>query len=362
MRNRKVFYLILIIILSFCFEKVEAQTVIIAEDSAQTRLPSIKAVSMPRRGIKTFNPKLKAPPNSYLEQKFKKYATLSFWEKTNRLGLSVSEVAFVNWNAGGNSSISGILNGKFQRNYKYKYVKWDNTLEVRYGANIQEGQKPRKTDDAIRLSSTFGYRRDTISNWYYSVKANFNTQFYSGFKYPDRETPISRFMAPGYVFLGAGTSYIPSGKKNNLYISPITLKATFVFDDDLANNGAFGVQKAIFDGNGIVLKEGENKFIEFGFLINHKWQTPIAENIEMSHRINLYTDYLASFGNIDIDWELNFNLIVNKHINANIGTHLIYDDDILFDEVKDANGIVVDQGVQRIQFKQLLGVGVAYDF
>ena len=37
--------------------------------------------------------------------------------------------------------------------------------------------KNSKTDDQIRLSSTFGYRRDTISNWYYSVKANFNTQF-----------------------------------------------------------------------------------------------------------------------------------------------------------------------------------------
>ena len=55
-------------------------------------------------------------------------------------------------------------------------------------------------------------------------------------------------------------------------------------------------------------------------------------------------------------------MVVNKYINASIGTHIIYDDDILFNEVKDAAGIVVDQGVQRIQFKQLLGVGVAYDF
>jgi hypothetical protein len=330
-------------------------------DTTVIRSPIFKVRYIPR-GVNLVNPKISYKSTKYLDKKFKRFRVPSFWERINKVGLSVSEVAFVNWNAGGNSSISGIINGKFERNYKFRYVQWDNLLDVRYGANIQEGQKPRKTDDAIRFSSTFGYRRDTISNWYYSVKANFNTQFYSGFKYPDRETPISRLMAPGYVFLGAGTSYIPEGKKFNLYISPVTLKATFVLDQELANKGSFGVQKAILDANGNVLQEGDMRFIELGFLINNTWETTVAKNVEMQHRLSLYTDYLASFGNVDIDWELNFNLIVNKYINATIGTHIIFDDDILFNEIKDAAGIVIDQGEQRIQFKQLLGVGVAYDF
>ncbi len=361
MKNSAFHFIVLLFLLGF-FKTVSAQIITLERDTSVVRFPAIKIVAVPSRGVTLFNPKIEVNKGIPLAERFKKYPILSFWEKINQIGLSASEVAFVNWNAGGNSSISGILNGKFQRNYKFRYVQWDNTLDIRYGANIQEGQKPRKTDDAIRISSTFGYRRDTISNWYYSVKANFNTQFYNGFKYPDRETPISGFMAPGYVFLGAGTSYIPSGKKFNLYISPVTLKATFVLDQNLANKGAFGVQKAITDADGNILKEGENKFIEFGFLINNSWETSIAKNIEMSHRLSLYTDYLSSFGNIDVDWELNFNLIVNKYINANIGTHLIYDDEILFDAVKDANGIVINEGVQRIQFKQLLGVGVAYNF
>lgn len=314
------------------------------------------------RGVNLTNPKVSFNQTKPLTQKFKRFRVPSFWEKINKLGLSASEVAFVNWNAGGNNSISVIASGRFERNYKFRYVQWNNKLDVRYGANIQEGQKPRKTDDAIRFSSAFSYRRDTISNWYYSARANFNTQFYSGFKYPDRETPISGFMAPGYFFFGAGTSYIAEGKKFNLYISPITLKSTFVLDQDLANKGAFGVQKAILDANGNVLQNGETKFIELGFLINHNWETTIAKNVVMRHGLSLYTDYLSSFGNIDIDWELNFDLIVNKYINASIGTHVIYDDDVLFDQVQDANGVITDPGVQRIQFKQLLGVGIAYDF
>ena len=37
-------------------------------------------------------------------------------------------------------------------------------------------------------------------------------------------------MAPGYLFLGVGTSYIDAEKKINLYISPLTQKATFVLE------------------------------------------------------------------------------------------------------------------------------------
>ncbi len=330
-------------------------------DTVVIRRELFKVKSIPR-GVNLTSPFISFKKTKPLNKPFKRFRVPSFWEKINKLGFSASEVAFVNWNAGGNNSISAIANGKFERNYKFRYVQWNNKLDLRYGANIQEGQKPRKTDDAIRFSSAFSYRRDTISNWYYSARANFNTQFYSGFKYPERETPISRFMAPGYFFFGAGTSYLPEGNKFNLYISPVTLKSTFVLDQDLADKGAFGVQKAILDANGNVIQKGETKLIELGFLINQNWETTIAKNVVMRHGLSLYTDYLSSFGNIDIDWELNFDLVVNKYINASIGTHIIYDDDILFNEVKDTNGVVIDQGVQRIQFKQLLGIGLAYDF
>jgi len=248
------------------------------------------------------------------------------------------------------------------RNYKFRYIQWDNNAEFRYGLNAQEGRKLRKSEDVIRMSSNLGYRRDTISNWYYSVQLNFNTQFANGYKYPNRDEHISTFMAPGYLFLGAGTSYITRNQKFNLYLSPLTLKSTFVLDQELADKGAFGVKKAVLDPNGNVITPGENNLIELGFLITNNWTWDVAKNIELKSRLNLYTDYLSSFGNIDIDWELNLKLRVNKYILTTLGTQIIYDDDILFDAVKDDNGIVIDPGEPRIQFKQLLGVGVAYDF
>lgn len=314
------------------------------------------------RSVDLTNPVISFKRTRALTEKPKRFRVPSFWTKINKLGISFSEVAFVNWNAGGNNAISALGNARFERNYKFRYIQWDNFIELRYGLNIQDEQKLRKTDDVIRFSSTFGFQRDTISNWYYSARANFNTQFSNGYKYPDRTTPISRFMAPGYSFLGAGTSYITKDQKFNLYISPITQKTTFVLDDDLANKGAFGVQKAILDADGNVVQEGEKIFLEFGFLVTNQYETEVWKNTIVKHRLSLYTDYLRKPGNIDVEWELNIDLRVNKYILTSIGTHLIYDDDILFDEQKNAMGLVIDPGETRIQFKQLLGVGVSYVF
>lgn len=314
------------------------------------------------RSAELTNPVISFRQTRALKDKLHRFRVPSFWSNINRLGINFSEVAFVNWNAGGNNSISALGNARFERNYKFRYITWDNYMDLRYGLNLQEGQRLRKTDDAIRLSSTFGLQRDTISNWYYSAKANFNTQFSNGYKYPERDNPISRFMSPGYSFLGAGTSYITKDRTFNLYISPITQKSTFVLDEDLANTGAFGVQRAIFDTEGNVIEAGKNIFLEFGFLVTNTWETKIFENVLLDHRLSLYTDYLKDFGNIDIDLELNFDLKINKYILTSIGTHIIYDDNILFNEEVNAQGVVVTPGETRIQFKQLLGVGVSYVF
>lgn len=326
------------------FEKDSTET-----DFTVVRIKEVKLKYVPR-GAKLTDPRTVLNRIKPLLKRRKRFVPQSFWDKANEFGLNINEVAFVNWNAGGDNSVSALANARFTRNYKFRYLNWNNELRLRYGINAQEGRELRKTDDQIRLTSTFGFRKDTITSWYYSVKATFNTQFSNGFKYPDRENPISRFMSPGYLFLGAGTSYIPEGKNFNLYISPVTMKSTFVLDELLSNQGAFGVE------------EGEHVFMEIGFLITNTWEKEVLKNVLMNHRISLYTDYIRSFGNVDLDWEVTFNLKVNKYINANIGTHVIFDDDIKFDEVVADDGTVIDPGVPRIQFKQLLGVGLNYAF
>ena len=285
--------------------------------------------------------------------------TISFWTKENKVGLDISQITFVNWNAGGNNSISGLVKGQFVRTYTKDNINWKNELIMRYGINKQESQEVRKTDDQFLFNSTFGYKSDSISNWYYAGKFSFNTQFANGYSYPNTDLAISKPFAPAYTFLGIGAEYSRKDLNLNLYLSPLTQKTTMVFDQRLANQGAFGVDKAVYDEFGVLLREGKNIRNEIGILITNQWKKEIFKNINFEHRVSLYTDYINNFGNVDVDWQLQLDMTVNQYVKANIGTHILYDDDIKSKEEED--GVQVVKG-PKIQLKQLLGVGVVYQF
>lgn len=284
---------------------------------------------------------------------------VSHWTKKNTVGFDLNQIAFVNWSAGGVSSISGLLKGIFVRKYDNQNTKWGNELIVRYGMNKQDGIEFRKTDDAFQFTSTFGYRKDTLSNWYHSAKFNFNTQFTDGYDYPNVDLSISGPFAPAYTFLGVGAEYSNKKKRINIYISPMTIKNTLVLNQRLANQGAFGVRPATYDIDGNLISEGEKSKTEFGFLLTTHYKKEIFKNINLENRLSFYSDYLNKFGNIDVDWQLQLDLIVNEYVKANIGAQMIYDDDIK--AKKEIDGQQVTTG-PRIQLKQLLGIGLEYNF
>lgn len=284
---------------------------------------------------------------------------VSHWHKKNTVGFDLNQIAFVNWSAGGVSSISGLLRGIFTRRYDNQNVKWGNELIMRYGMNKQDGVEFRKTDDAFQFMSTFGYRKDTLSNWYHSAKFSFNTQFTEGYEYPNTSLAISGPFSPAYTFFGLGAEYSNKHKFVNIYLSPMTLKNTIVTNQRLANQGAFGVEPAAYDADGIMIREGEHSKTEFGMLITTHFKKEIFKNINLENRLSMYSDYLNKFGNVDVDWQLQLDLIVNKYVKANIGAHMIYDDDIK--AKKEIDGVQTITG-PRIQLKQLLGIGVEYSF
>lgn len=284
---------------------------------------------------------------------------VSRWEKVNKVGLDFTQIAFVNWSAGGNNSISGLVKGHFIRGYKYNNMKWNSELIMRYGLNKQENQDVRKTDDVILLNSTIGYRKDSISNWFYGGKFTFQTQFANGYSYPNVEKAISKLFAPAYVFVGIGTEYARKDLGFTIYLSPLTQKTTLVLDKRLSNEGAFGVEKAIYDTDGTLLRNGGKSRTELGALITGQFKREIAKNMILDTRATLYSDYINKFGNIDIDWFSNIEMTVNKYVKANVGLHIIYDDDIK--SKKEENGTQVTRG-PKLQLKQIIGVGVLYTF
>lgn len=287
------------------------------------------------------------------------YVRLTNWEIKNTVGFDLNEIAFVNWNAGGANAISGLLKGNFTRIYSTENSKWVTELIIRYGINKQDGLDVTKTDDEFRFNSTFGYKKNETSNWYHSAKFNFNTQFTYGYIYPDTDRAISKPFAPAYTFLGTGADYFDKEKQFDIYFSPVTFKNTLVLDETLANKGAYGVSGATYDSAGNIISKGKHSKTEFGFLITNYFKKEVWPNITVENRLSLYSDYLNNFGNIDVDWKLQFDLIVNKYVSANVGLHTIYDDDIKTSE--EIDGKMVYKG-PKLQLKQSLGIGLVYNF
>ena len=87
----------------------------------------------------------------------------------------------------------------------------------------------------------------------------------------------------------------------------------------------------------------------------------IVENIKVKHQVSIYSDYINKFGNLDLDWRVDFDFKVNSFVKATFGSHLRYDDDVKTIIPTEVEG-EYDEAGAKIQWKQFLGVGFAVDF
>lgn len=276
------------------------------------------------------------------------------WKLKALTGLNLTQATFTNWAAGGRNNLSGIGFFDGSANYKKDKVKWDNRLKLALGAIQYFDEDLQKTDDQIDLQTSFGY--GLKKPWYITVLGGFRTQFLDGFNFPNNSIRTSTFMAPGYVNLSLGIEYAPN-ENLNVFVSPVSSKLTFVQDQTLADAGAFGVRGAELDGLGnIVIGTGETFRYELGAYARILYNRQLMENVNMKSSIELFSNYMNNPQNIDVNAELIISMKVNKWLSASIQANLIYDDDIT---IRNPN-IAGDLGGPRTQFKQVIGVGLAY--
>ena len=166
---------------------------------------------------------------------------------------------------------------------------WENYLDIGYGS-IRQGKNASwlKTDDKIDFTSKFG--KKVVPHWYYAALVNFKTQMTPGFNYPNDSTKISDLLAPAY-FLGAIGMDLKPSKNFTAYIAPLTAKVTVVNDQNLADAGAFGVEKATYDDQGNILTEGLNARAEFGGYVRFFGKREIMKNVSL----NICKIYISYF-------------------------------------------------------------------
>jgi hypothetical protein len=284
--------------------------------------------------------------------------TIQGWKKGGLFTVAFSQVSLTNWAAGGENSFSGNSLVNAFANYKKNKISWDNTLDLGYGIMKQGDQEVRKTDDKIDFSSKFG--RKLSSSSFAAALLNFKTQFMPGYNYPNDSVAISKLMAPGYLLFAAGYDY-KKGDWLSLFIAPVTGKMTFVLDETLANAGAFGVEPAVINPlDNSISVPGKKMRSEFGGYFKGAFSKDIMTNVKLSTKLELFTNYLINPQNVDVYWETNIGMKVNKYITVTVGTTLVYDDDIDI-EIKDDAGAVIGKG-PRVQFKEVFGLGFSYKF
>lgn len=266
----------------------------------------------------------------------------TYWKVSGQASLNFSQVSFSHWVAGGKNSVSGVGLFNINANYEKQKIHWENTLKTGYGLLKEEASMVTKTDDKLELNSKLGIETGN-EHLLYSSFANFSTQFASGYNYPDTDNKISGFFAPAYLTIAAGIDYQPS-EKFSLFATPVSGKFTFVTDEELSNQGAFGIEP------------GEKARAELGASVKSELKTPVVKNVDMTTTLSLFSNYLDNPENIDVKWDLIVNMKINDYLSANFITNLIYDHDILV-PLNDS-----DRKGRRVQLKQLLGVGISYKF
>ena len=141
----------------------------------------------------------------------------------------------------------------------------------------------QKTDDRLEFNSLVG--KKASGYWYYSAFLNFKTQM-SSTNVDGVQT--SHFFSPAYFQFGPGMLW---KKSDNLKVNfaPATSKLIVVHSHLTDFGPAFGV------------KQGESSRYELGAAVNAYYKLDIMKNISVENILNLYSNYLEDFQNVEID-------------------------------------------------------------
>ncbi|MCI2229214.1 DUF3078 domain-containing protein [Polaribacter sp. MSW13] len=251
------------------------------------------------------------------------------WKVHGRVAFLFNQSTFSNWASGGENTVAGNIDLNYDFNYKRKNLNWDNKLLTGYGLSHISGKGYRKTNDRFEFNSLLGIKSKNY--WFFSFFTNFKTQYTTGFDYSvTPNVSVSDFFSPAYLSFGPGMLW---KKSDNLHvnIAPATSRFTFVNDQF---SGKFGVE------------EGKNTSFSLGFNLSSYYKFRVMENIKLENILSIYSDYLNKPQNIDIEYQTNLFLLVNKYITMNITFHMVID----------------DNASSKIQFREVFGLGAKYSF
>jgi len=255
------------------------------------------------------------------------------WKKGGLFTVLFNQSAFNNdWQGGGVNNIAINTSINYDINYKKDNIIWDTKILVAYGTTKNdEIDDFTKTDDRFEVNTLWG--KQATDRWFYSLFANFKTQFDIG---EIDGIEVSDFFSPAYLQIGPGMLW----KKSDNFkvnIAPATGRFVLVDDRFTETSSSFGVE------------QGETLKTEIGTSVSLYYKTELVENVTVENILNVFANYVTTDGRhdaVDVDYTLNVAMKINEYLSTNITAQAIYD----------------KNAVAAVQVREVLGIGLNYKF
>lgn len=288
------------------------------------------------------------------------------WKCTGVVGLNASQTALFNWAAGGDNNITGFIYGNVTLSFKKNKWTWDSNLDTELGEMFSSSLNPkwRKANDKINFTTKGGYQMHP--QWYLTLLGSFKSQYRAGYTYLNNEAGdkelISKAMSPSYTDLALGIEYRP----NDIFtigVYPIAGRMTTCLEESLRPN--YGLSQRA---------DGTYKpiMLNMGLRINGGINYTLTKNLKIISTLTLFTPYTArihdengqKFGNFDVDWDVAITYNFLKVFSVSLMTSLKYYDKVLIDgPAWNINPEKYHEGPRsRVQFKEVVGLGIGYSF
>jgi len=253
----------------------------------------------------------------------------TLWTPRGVVGINLSQVAFANWQQGGQNSLSFTFFSLLGLDYIGDPWKWSNGLKFAYGRTKFGDEEYRTNDNEIFFESTLIYHIGWAVSPYAGLTAR--TAVTKGFNYDSIPSlQIVDFMDPFYLTEALGFIYdqIPNFSTR----LGVGMKQTFTkeftsYSDDIET-----------------LTEIETFKNETGIESVTEYKLEFLENMSYLTSLRLFGTF-DDMSVWDVRWDNIIAAKVNDYISVTFNVLLVYDE---------------DESIQR-QLKEALQLGISYN-
>lgn len=288
------------------------------------------------------------------------------WKFTGVVGLNAAQTGIFNWAAGGNNNVTGFVFANMTLSFKKNKWTWDSNLDTELGemfsSDFRKDFRWRKANDKINFTTKGGFQMHP--QWYLTLLGSFKSQYAPGKDYKavdnyeaNEPTLISKWLSPSYTDVALGVEYRP----NDIFtvgVYPVAGRLTTCLEEDLRPN--YGMPTVTHEDGSITYRPLS---AALGLRINGGINYTLVKNLKIITTVTLFTPYTSKqqkFGNFDVDWDVAVTYNFLKVFSVSLMTSLKYYDQVKIDGP--AWGKFKEGPRARVQFKEVIGLGIGYSF